>query len=227
MIRAIAIDDEPVALDIIRRHATMIPSMDMRGLFANATDALSFMASEALDLVFVDINMPGMSGLEFARQVPAEVQLVFTTGHSDYAIDGFELAITDFLLKPISLQRFSRACKLVEDRLEISSYSKEQEAVLYVRNGHDLVKVRIKDLMYIKADNNYLVFVEKDRYTLSRMTVGEALKKLPPGQFCRVHKSYVVNLRYVEKVQSERIIIGKAYIPVSRSKLQELRQKLT
>lgn len=224
MIRAIAIDDEPVALDVIRMHAGMVPEIRLYGLFDNAAEALLFIKSQQVDLVFLDINMPGMNGLDFAGLVPPGIQLIFTTAHTDYAIHGFDLAITDFLLKPISLQRFQKACELVQRR-SFAVEDSPKHAVVFIKDGYDLVRINIADLIYIRADDNYLSFVEKEKYTLSRMTMNEALSLLPAQLFCKVHKSYIVNLDSIEKISEHKIILRskKEVIPVSRSMLPLLK----
>lgn len=228
MIRAIAIDDEPVALEIIRMHLDKVPAVQISGFFDTASEALAFVRSQPVDLVFLDINMPGMSGLDFARQVPAGIQLVFTTAHTDYAVHGFDMAITDFLLKPISLQRFQQACDLVEKRFAGVRVLPGEPAI-FIRDGYDLVRIRLAELIYIKADNNYLSFVERDRYTLTRMTMNEALAKLPSDLFIRVHKSYIVNLAAIKKISEYKIIFQSRMeqIPVSRAVNREVKNLIT
>jgi two-component system, LytTR family, response regulator len=227
MIRAIAIDDEPVALEVIRMHLDHVPAIVVVGMFQNAAEALSFISTQQVDLVFLDINMPGMNGLDFAKQVPAGTQLIFTTAHTDYALQGFDLAITDFLLKPIGLQRFQQACELVQKRF-MKPVHAFNDAVIFIRDGYDLVQLRLSGLIYIKADDNYLSFVEKNRYTLTRMTMNEALARLASHSFLKVHKSYIVNLDFIEKISDGKIILQSRneQIPVSRTMLQQLKDNL-
>ena len=226
MINAIAIDDEPVALDIIRMLAEKARSVNIVAVFNTAREGLAFLKKNKVHLVFLDIHMPGINGLEFARLVDPGIQLVFTTAHANYAMDGFDLAITDFLLKPITSERFLQACALIQKRLEQGSGDPDPSAVLFVKEGYNLVRVNVEALMYVKADDNYVTFVEKDKYTLSRMRMNEVLEKLPSDKFIRVHKSYIVNLDYIVKIESNKILIAKATIPVSRSMLEELKEKL-
>lgn len=226
MINAIAIDDEPVALDIIRMHAGKAKLVNLVAVFGTAREGLAFLGKNKVQLVFLDVQMPGINGLEFARLVDPDIQLVFTTAYANYALNGFDLAITDFLLKPISFERFRQTCVLVQKRLEQVAGDSDSWAVLFVKDGHNLVRLHVAALMYIKADDNYVTFVEKDKHTLSRMTMSEVLEKLPLNKFLRVHKSYIVNLDYVVKVESAKILIAKAAIPVSRSMLNELKGKI-
>jgi two-component system, LytTR family, response regulator len=227
MINAIAVDDEPVALDVLRLHARTMPELSMLGYFDSAQRALDFMRGHSVDLVFLDINMPGMNGLDFAKQIDPAIQLIFSTAYADYAIHGFELSITDFLLKPISLQRFQKACSLAQNRSEQKDYVASRQEVIFLKDGYDLVRISLSGLMYIKADDNYLSFVERDKYTLTRMTMAEAMQKLNPDIFARVHKSYIVNLDFITKLEFNKILMGKTEIPVSKALLPGLRSRLS
>lgn len=226
MINAIAIDDEPVALDVIRMHAGKAGSVNIVAVFHTAREGLAFLEKNKVHLVFLDIQMPGINGLEFARLIDPSIQLVFTTAHANYAMDGFDLAVTDFLLKPFTYERFLQACALVQRRLEQATGDVNSPAVMFVKEGYNLVRVNVEALMYVKADDNYVTFVEKDKYTLSRMRMSEVLEKLPSNKFIRVHKSYIVNLDWVVRIESNKVLIAKARIPVSRSMLDELKGKM-
>lgn len=221
MLQAIAIDDEPVALDIIRRHTADISHLNLLATFTDAQEGFDFARSNQIDLIFLDIQMPGMNGLDLARRLPPEVQVIFVSAHADYAIDGFELAATDFLLKPINPERLTKATSLAFRRVE---QGKPQS--IFIKDGYNLVRIDLARLLYVRADDNYLNFVESSRYTLSRMKMNDLEKKMP-SNFQRVHKSYLVNLDAIESLQNNRILIGKAEIPVSRSLLAALRAKLS
>jgi two-component system LytT family response regulator len=222
MVQAIAVDDEPVALDIIRRHTAGIPYLNLLATFTDARAGFDFMAANRVDLIFLDIQMPGMNGLDLARRLSPEVQVVFVTAHADYAIDGFELAATDFLLKPINQERLVKATSLVLRRAE----QKGTPQSIFIKDGYNLVRIDLARLLYVRADDNYLNFIESSRYTLSRMKMNDLEKKMP-SNFQRVHKSYLVNLDAIEGLQNNRILIGKVEIPVSRSVLPELKAKLS
>ncbi|RFZ82346.1 DNA-binding response regulator [Mucilaginibacter terrenus] len=224
MIDAIAIDDEPVALDIIRMHTEKIPFVNLQNTFGSATAALTFLQENTgVSLIFLDINMPGMSGLEFAALAPAGVQIIFTTAHADYAVAGFDMAITDFLLKPINYNRFLQACTLALNRAE--NKVKPDNNILFVKDGYKFVKIDLAKLLYVKAHDNYLNLVEPDKQTLVRMTLQELSRKLP-SSFAKVHKSYVVNTVLIDHLESHQLTIAGIKIPIAKTFLEDLKKKL-
>jgi len=215
MISAIAIDDEPIALDVIRTHAANIPFVDLKATFLSATAALAWVQVNKIDLVFLDIRMPDLTGIEFASLVPKSVHIVFTTAYPEYAVKGFDLAATDYLLKPVSLSRLLQACTLVNERIQIENKQPDGSQNMFVKDGYNLVKINVPEITYIEAGDNYLSIYEGEKRTLSRMTLTEMLDKLPPGAFQKVHKSYIVAINKIEKIERGRLLIGGVKIPVS------------
>jgi two-component system, LytTR family, response regulator len=229
MIKAIAIDDEPVALNIIEMHAQKVPFINLEGIFSSARAALDCLSKETVDLIFLDINMPDMGGLEFAALVDPAIQIVFTTAHSQHAVKGYDIDIADFLLKPIPYPRFLQACEKVQkiiDKNEGTNAVAETES-LFVKDGYSWVRIYIKDLLYVKAEDNYVNLIEAQRQTLVRMTVQEFLSKVPADSFIRSHKSYAVNVSHIERLQSNCLLIGGEMIPISKTFVSEIRKLLT
>lgn len=223
MIKAIAVDDEPVALDIIRMHSAKVDFVDLKETFSSAREALEFFAKESIELVFLDINMPDISGLEFAALIPPGVQIIFTTAHANYAIAGFDMAITDFLLKPVNHQRFLQACVLAQSRMNLQS--QEDRKSFFVKDGYKWVKVDFTNLLYIKAEDNYLSLAEAGKQTLVRMTLQEISLKLP-GNFLKVHKSYIVNVLAINGLEGYQLNIHGEKIPVAKPFMEELKKVL-
>lgn len=218
MLKAIAIDDEPVALDILRIHAYKISSIQLTHTFCSARAALKHITTEKVDLIYLDINMPDMNGLEFAALISPEIQIIFTTAYADYAITGFDLAITDFLLKPISAERFSQACLLAQNRSNISAESLSNcKRNLFVKDGYNWVRINPDELMYAKAEDNYVNLVEEKKQTLVRMTIDQLLVKLNNQNFVRIHKSYIVNINQVRKIESYQVSLNDMRLPVSKT----------
>ena len=193
MINTIAVDDEPVALDIIRMHAAKVKFIDLKQEFHNAKAALNYLTNERVDLIFMDINMPGINGLECAALISSNTQIIFTTAHVKHALTGFDLAITDFLLKPINYTRFLQACHQAESRIAIPSNPDKE--FLFVKDGYKWINIKFTNLLYIKGEDNYLNLTEAGKQTLVRMTMPELMNKLPEN-FIKVHKSYIVNTAY-------------------------------
>jgi len=214
MISAIAIDDEPIALDVLKTHAAKIPFLDLKATFLSTTEAMAFLQQHKIDLILLDIRMPDLTGIQFAALVPKPVHIVFTTAYPEYAVKGFDLAATDYLLKPVSLSRLLQACTLVSERIAAEKKQPEAQS-LFVKDGYNLVKIDPSKITYIEAGDNYLSIYEGDKRTLTRMTLTELIAKLPGGAFQKVHKSYIVAIDKIEKIERGQVLVGGAKIPVS------------
>ncbi|WP_316817249.1 LytTR family DNA-binding domain-containing protein [Pedobacter nyackensis] len=227
MIKVITVDDEPVAHDIIRAHAEKIPFISLDATFLSATDALLYIKNNRVDLVFLDIAMPDLSGIEFASMLNLENQVVFTTAYPEYALKGFELAATDYLLKPINFTRFLKACQLAERRFQAHEVKKRQEEdALFVKDGHDWVQIKFSNLVYAKAEDNYVDLHETDKHTLTRITLTELQTKLPADQFLRVHKSFIISRQKIERIEKHQVIVAGKKIPLSKLYRDQLMQNL-
>lgn len=227
MMNAIAIDDEPVALEIITSHAGKIPGLNLQATFLSATEALAYLDINSVDLIFLDINMPGLTGLDFAEMVRGRVQIIFTTAYAEHALKGFDLAATDYLLKPINFQRFLQAYKQAEPRLQQPDVKPNTHAqTLLVKDGGIWVQITLSGILYIEAEDNYVSIVENNKRTLTRITLNELQSRLPYGSFLRIHKSYIVPVSKIEKIERHQVSIGAIKIPLSRSYRDELFQRL-
>lgn len=212
--KAIAIDDEPIALNIIKSHAAKVPFLDLKATFTNAFEALEYLQREQIDLLFLDIKMPDISGIEFFNSLRQKPLLIFTTAYQEHAAQSFEMDAVDYLLKPFSLARFIKGCNKAYEL-----YSFRNVAVvadhLYVKTGSEQMKVYYDDILYLEATGNYVTFYLNDRKLLSRSTVTEAMNLLPPDKFTRVHRSFIVNASKIDKLEKYQVTIGKVVIPVS------------
>jgi two-component system, LytTR family, response regulator len=226
MLRCIAIDDEPIALDVIRVHAEKVPFLNLTHTFVNAIEALTHLQAEPADLIFLDINMPDLTGIDFARMLDSRTMVVFTTAYPEFALQGFDLSALDYLLKPISFGRFLAACNKAWERQQAATAPPDSGPVkspfVFVKDGYDWVRVNLDELQYVESDGNYLTFQETGKKLLTRMTIGEAIELLPTDRFLRVHKSYIVSLARIEKIERHQLTIGKAQIPLSGSYKDEL-----
>jgi two-component system, LytTR family, response regulator len=224
MITAIAIDDEPMALEVIKAHAKKVSLIDLKATFVNVFEALEYLKNESIDLVFLDINMPDISGLDFSQLLPKNCQVIFTTAYSQYAVDAFNLNATDYLVKPFDLLRFTKACQKASDSLQKEEVKKE---FLMVKDGYDVVKITLTDILYIQSEGNYLTIKETDRKTVTRMTMSEALETLSGSGFMKVHKSYVVNLRKIKKIERHQVTLSdKELVPIAPNYHPELLEEL-
>tara|TARA_R110002020_G_scaffold362724_1_gene575006 strand:- start:1001 stop:1681 length:681 start_codon:yes stop_codon:yes gene_type:complete len=223
MIQAIAIDDESMALEVIKAHASKVPFLELVAVFTDGVDGLEYLKSNPIDLVFLDINMPDISGVELAALLPKETMVVFTTAYSDYAVQGFELDALDYLLKPFNLMRFLKACQKAQEWLELQPNNEPQ--FIYVKTTEGQLKVRFEDLMCCEATGNYVTFHLKNDKILSRLTLAEIEKSLP-SFFLRTHRSYIVNMKLVDKAERHQLLIGIYSFPVSSTYLDQVLERL-
>ena len=221
MIRAIAIDDEPKAISIICHHAASIADLELIDTFNDPVKALQFLNTNAIDLIFLDINMPKLSGMELLNKLEVEPLVIITSAYSQFALESYSFKTVDYLLKPFELERFEKAVSKVKERLATNSVSTS----LFLKDGYQNVRVNTSEIQYIKSDGNYLDVYLNDRKISPRMTFSEILKLLPDN-FMRVHNSYVVNLSKVDKLSTDTISISEKTIPVSTSKRELLSTKL-
>lgn len=212
--RAIAIDDEPIALEIIKSLAAKVPFLDLKATFTDAFEALEYLQKEQVDLLFLDIKMPDISGIEFFNSLSKKPMVIFTTAYSEHAVTSFEMDAVDYLLKPFSLARFLKGCNKA---FELYNFRNGSETVdhLYIKTGYEQVKVMYDEICYVEATGNYVTFALKDKNILSRSTFIEAINSLPQDKFVRVHRSYVVAINKIDKVERNQVTINKTPIPVS------------
>lgn len=223
MISAIAIDDESYALEVIKSHASKVPFLELRETFTNPIQGLEYLKNESIQLVFLDINMPDISGIDLAALLPKETVVIFTTAYSDYAVKGFELDALDYLLKPFNLSRFLKACQKAQDWIDLQP--KNEPAFLFVKTSEGQVRVDFSDLLFCEAQGNYVTFQLADQKVMSRMTLSE-IEKLLPSFFIRTHRSFLANKTLVNKVEKHQLHLHGFPVPVSSSYLDHVLEKL-
>jgi two-component system, LytTR family, response regulator LytT len=231
MINTIAIDDEPLALQLIAGYIEKTPGLDLTGKFDNPLDAVDFMANESVDLIFLDIQMPDLTGIEFARSITRGPKVIFTTAYEKYALEGFRLEVVDYLLKPFSYEEFFKA---VQKAMRLMRLEQKENAVqveannefLFLKSEYKIRRINFTDILYIEGLKDYVkVYTKNDpKPVLSLASLKLLETKLPESTFMRVHRSFIVNLEKIETIERSRIIFGKVYIPVSdqyKDKFQE------
>ncbi|HEX6334457.1 MAG TPA: LytTR family DNA-binding domain-containing protein [Flavisolibacter sp.] len=219
--KAIAVDDEPIALDIIRAHASKVPFLELKAAFTDAFQALEYLQKEPVDLIFLDIKMPDISGIEFFNSLQRKPLLIFTTAYSEHAATSFEMDAVDYLLKPFSLARFIRGCNKAYELYNFRNAAATTDHV-YIKTGYEQVKVQFDDILYLEAAGNYVTFVLKDRNILSRSTFVEATSLLPQEKFARIHRSFLVAISKIDKVERHQVTIGTRTVPVGEAYSQNL-----
>ncbi len=221
MITTIAIDDEPLALQLVTGYIEKTPGLKLLGKFDNPIDAAEFLADKAVDLIFVDIQMPDLSGIEFTRLLEKGPKVIFTTAFEKYALEGYKLEIVDYLLKPFSYEEFLVAIQKVqrimslEKRAEIKVDANNE--FLFLKSDYKIKRINFNDILYIEGLKDYVkVFTQNNSKPLLSLTSLKLLEsKLPDSKFMRVHRSFIVNLEKIDTIERSRIVFGKEYIPVS------------
>ena len=223
--KAIAIDDEPIALEVVRSLAEKVAFVELTASFTNAFQALQYMQKEEVHLLFLDIKMPDISGIEFLQTLRKKPLVIFTTAYSEHAVTSFELDAVDYLLKPFSLARFTKACNKAFELFQF----RNGEAItdhIFLKTGNEQQKVLLDDVLYLEASGNYVTFALKGRAILVRMTFAEAVALLPADRFVRTHRSYIVSLNKIDKVERHQVTIGSKAIPVSEGYVEYIMKKL-
>jgi len=216
MILCIAVDDEPKALDVISIHAAKAPEIDLVATFTHPEKALAFLKDNFVDLIFLDINMPGISGLQFVERLQSKPYIVFTTAYSEYAIDSYDFEAVDYLLKPIEFDRFYKAIGKVKKQIQLNRIQQDSllSKFIFIKDGYKQIKVCIEDILYIQSEGNYLNIVTNTEKVLARMTFQGLMEKLPRNFFFRVHNSFVVNFSHIQKIEDNHVFIQDMKIPI-------------
>jgi two-component system, LytTR family, response regulator len=223
MIQAIAIDDESFALEVIKSHASKVPFLELKETFTDAVLGLEYLKTNPVELVFLDINMPDISGIDLAGMIPNDTLIIFTTAYSDYAVKGFELDALDYLLKPFNFSRFLKSCQKAQEWLDLQP--KNEAAFLFVETSEGQVRVDFSDLFYCEAQGNYVTFQLEQEKIISRMTLSET-EKLLPSYFIRTHRSFLVNKNHVSKVERHQLQLGRFSTPLSSTYSEEVMERL-
>ena len=217
MIKAIALDDEPLALEILQSLCDTIDYIELEKVFTKSDEAFKYLKKYPVDLLFLDINMPSISGLDFYKKLPNKTMVIFTTAYSEFAVEGFTLSATDFLLKPISLSRFQQAAEKAFSQWRQQNQNIEQQ-YLFIRADYSLIKILFSDILYIEGLDDYVkIHIQNQKTVVARMTLKAMLQKLPETEFIRVHRSFIIPISKVEKIRNKVIFIDTAEIPISTS----------
>lgn len=216
MIKAIAVDDEPLALEVIRSHAGRVPFLQMASYFTNAFEAIDFMAREKIDLLFLDIKMPDISGMELLEGLQQKPMVIFTTAYAEHAVTSYEFNAVDYLLKPFSYPRFLKACHKAHEVMLLKQGNKATIAdSIFIKSGYEQIKIMFDQLLYLEGGGNYMSFVLADgRKLLSRLTMADTIALLPTEAFVRVHRSYIVNKNKIDKIERHQLHISGQTVPV-------------
>jgi DNA-binding LytR/AlgR family response regulator len=225
MLKAIVIDDEPMALEVIKGLTEKVTFVDVAGYFTNSFEAMAFLQIHKIDLLFLDIKMPDISGIDWLKSLPNPPIVIFTTAYSEHAVESFELDAIDYLLKPFSLARFLKACNKAYVHHELRRNKNDASAALssvFIKSGYEQIRVELGDILYAESSGNYVQFVLESKKIASRLTMTEAEALLPGSHFIRIHRSYIISKRHIQKADKKSIWIRQTEIPIGAAYATEI-----
>ena len=222
-IRCLAVDDEPPALDVLKKYILSVQSLELVGTCADAVEALNFIRRHSIDLLFLDIQMPQILGTDFLRTLKKPPKVIFTTAFRKFAVEGFELDAVDYLLKPISFERFLKAVNKVMDASLNGTLSEETvsqktniDNYIYLRSDRKMIKVALSDILYIESIKDYIKLITVTGIIVTKQSISSLEENLPKN-FIRIHRSFIISVNKIESYTNELIQIGKYELPISRS----------
>jgi len=231
MIKCIAIDDEPLAVKKIAGYIRKIPFLELVAECRNASEAMSIMSQNDIQLLFIDINMPDINGMDFVKSLANKPYIVFTTAYSEYAVEGFQVEAVDYLLKPISFGNLLKAANKVKNLIELSTNSQKESLRttpnhLFVKSEYKLIRIELDDIKYIESQHEYIkIHLINSNPVMTQISMKNIEEQLPTDRFMRVHRSFIVNLARVSVIERNRIVFDNTiYIPISeqyKEKFQE------
>ncbi len=225
-LRCIVVDDEPLGRNLMVENIHLIPFLELAGTAKNAFEAMKLLESEKIDLIFLDIQMPGMTGTKFVESLTQKPMIIFVTAYEEFAVESYNLEVIDYLMKPVSVERFTKAANKAYERFNmVTKETKSTELdYMFVNVEYSLVKVNFDTITHIEGLKDYIkIFVTTATHPiLTKSTLKGIEEKLPDGRFLRVQKSFIVNLNKIESIRNHRISIGKFEIPVSDSSMESL-----
>lgn len=234
MIRTIAIDDEPLALHLVSGYIEKTPTLELTGSFDNPIDAMEFLGENEVDLIFLDIQMPDLNGIEFIKILENRPKIVFTTAYERYAIEGYKFNAIDYLLKPFGFEEFYKAAEKAKKLIGYEQTEKPKDEIssnnhfLFLKSEYKIRRINFDDIIYIEGLKDYIkVFLQhKTKPILSLSSLKALDTKLPDSKFMRVHRSFIVNLDKIDTIERSRIVFGKVYIPIGEQYKEVFREYL-
>jgi DNA-binding LytR/AlgR family response regulator len=226
--KCVIIDDEPLAVELLEDFVNKIDTLELLRTFNNAIDAVSFINQNNVDLIFLDIQMPHFSGIEFLNTIEKKPLIIFTTAYSDYAVEGFNLGAVDYLVKPIPFHRFlksvvraqqiSNPAAVIQPVTENTSTPESEQDFMFVRAEYENVKMNFSDILFIEGLKDYVkIYTTDNKFTLTLISLIKLENLLSNKGFSRIHRSYIINIKHVKSIQKNKVLISDKRIPISES----------
>jgi len=222
MANCLIVDDEPLSRDVLRKYISDVKDLQLIAECSNAVEASHQLNLTQIDIIFLDINMPGLSGISFARSLTVSPLIVFTTAYPEYAVEGFELDATDYLVKPYPFERFLKAVNKALERLSASNGQAAEEGKILIKADKKLYAIKFSEILLIEGQGDYIRIRTPGENLVVHDTIKNFLASLPEKEFMRIHKSFVVNLKSIEYIEGNQVRIGEHTLPVSPVHREEL-----
>lgn len=223
----IIVDDEPLAVEVLATFVEKLPGISCLATCADAFEAMTALQTHPVDLMFLDINMPGLSGLSLLRSLSKPPLVVFTTAYAEHAVEGFELEALDYLLKPIAFERFARAVQKAQRALEVGEKSEPASQVLLLKADKKLYRIPLENIHYIESIGDYVKVFTEEKCLVSKITLKKIEQELDGQNFIRIHKSYICPLDRIQYIEGNRVRVGEQMLPIGQSYKEELIRSLT
>ena len=227
IINCAIIDDEPLAAGLLKSYAEKTPFLNLIGTYGSAVEAMKELRNNPAHLLFLDIQMPELSGIEFAKILPKETKIIFTTAFKQYAIEGYKVSALDYLMKPVSYEDFLKAANKALDWFCMTQKKQTYAAdrFMYVKSDYKLVRVALDDILYVEGLKDYIrIYLENGQKVMSLMNMKKMEDYLPRPEFLRTHRSYIVHMSKAEAIERFRIVFGDQYLPISDSYKEDVQQ---
>lgn len=217
-LKCVAIDDEPLALELIKTYVARFPALQLMQVFEDALSGAEYLKQNPVDLLFVDVNMPDITGVELVRSLSNSPMIIFTTAYRNYAFESYELQAIDYLLKPIDFARFTAAVEKAIDfhKYKTTTHESTNDESLYVYSEYKMIKILLRDIEYIESMGDYLkiYLASTDKPILTLMTMKKVLEKLPSNQFSRIHRSFIVALNKIKSIHNRKVNLNNSELPI-------------
>ncbi|WP_343674151.1 LytTR family DNA-binding domain-containing protein [Chitinophaga sp.] len=223
MMTCIIVDDEPKALEVIIRYCQKSSLLNLKATFREPVKAIEYLQREKIDLVFLDINMPDIDGMQLVQSLAVKPMIIFTTAYASYAVESYNLNAVDYLLKPVTFDRFLTA---INKAGNLKNSTPAGDETIFIKSGSQTYQVKIADILYLEKEGNYITVHLRDKKILMRENMGDIFDLFPSTEFVRVHKSYVVAIRHISVIEVHQVIVNNAAIPIGSTFREDFRKRL-
>jgi DNA-binding LytR/AlgR family response regulator len=226
MISCIVIDDEPIARKGLSEYVRKIPFLALRESFSDSLSALEFLNEHEIDLMILDVNMPEVSGIQLLKSLKNRPLTIIVSAYPEYAVEGFDLDVIDYIVKPVAFERLMKAANKAKDYLDLRNRDKGSSDHFFIKSENKIERIVVNEIFFIESLHNYVKIYTQNRKYMTLLTLKSLEEFLPSGKFMKVHKSYIVNIEKINSVEGDELNINNEKIPVSRSLKEEILQKL-